>query len=95
VAMNPAATNADTYIEVSFDGGAGNLNPGHAVEVEVELRGADLARPNQANDYSYIATATGTQAHWDNCPVSGNCGTYQTCAMTVLANDVLVWGYPP
>jgi hypothetical protein len=95
VAMNPPASNADMYIEVSFDGGAENLNPGHAVEVEVELRGAGLTRPNQANDYSYIATANGTQAHWDSCPASGNCDAYHTCVMTALASDVLIWGYPP
>ncbi len=93
VPMSPPSPTADTYVEVTFDSGAGFLDTGHTVEVEVQLRSSDLF--TQTNDYSFIAAASGTQQQWDACPGAGNCTNYHSCLMTVLVSNELVWGFPP
>jgi hypothetical protein len=93
--MTPPATGADTYIEFTFDATAGTLAPAHTVEVEAEFSNATASASNPSNDYSYIATATGTQAQWDNCPSSGNCVPFRSCQITVHQAGTLVWGNPP
>jgi hypothetical protein len=93
--LSPAATGADTYIEIGFDAAAGVLAPAHTVEVEVEFANAVGTASNPSNDYSYIAAATGTQAQWDNCPATGNCTPFHSCAMTVYQSGALIWGNPP
>jgi len=92
VSMASPAAKADTYLEVSFDALAGNLDANHSVEVEVTFgtSGAD-----QSDDYSYIASATAAQTQWDTCPYSTSCRSLRSCAMTVLVGGALVWGDPP
>jgi cellulose 1,4-beta-cellobiosidase len=93
--VTPPLPGADTYIEFAFDATTGTLAPAHTVEVEVELSNAVGSVSNQSNDYSYIATATGTQALWDNCPTTGNCTPFHSCVMTVYDGSTLIWGTPP
>src|SRR6185503_1369219 len=95
VAMNPPAVGADTYVELAFDATAGTLAPAHSVEVEVEFANATGSASTTSNDYSYIATATGSQAQWDNCPSTGNCTPFRSCVMTAYQGGTLVWGNPP
>jgi hypothetical protein len=94
VPMNSPASTADAYVEVTFDSRAGNVDPGHTVEVEVQLAGT-RGTPNQNNDYSYIASASGSQQRWDACPGPVGCDVFRSCVSTVLVDDVLVWGTPP
>jgi hypothetical protein len=93
--VTPAVAGADTYIEFAFDASAGTLAPARTVEVEVELSNAVGSVSNQSNDYSHIATATGTQTQWDNCPATGNCVPFHSCVMTVYQGSTLIWGNPP
>jgi hypothetical protein len=93
--MSPPAAGADTYIEFTFDSAAGTLGPAHTLEVEVEFSNAVGSSSNTSNDYSYIATAMGTQAQWDNCPATGNCVPFRSCQMTIYQGTTLVWGNPP
>jgi hypothetical protein len=90
---SPTAT-ADHDLEITFDAGAGTLLDGDAVQVEVGYyapgHDEDL---NQSNDYSFVASASGTQAEWDLCPTQ--CAQFGTCVMTVYSNGALVWGTPP
>ena len=90
----PATPTADHYLEVTFDTAVGALVDGDAVQIEVGFyapqHGQNL---NQANDYSFVGTATGTQAEWDQCPTQ--CAQFGSCVMTVYRDGVLVWGTPP
>jgi cellulose 1,4-beta-cellobiosidase len=95
VAMNPPALGADTYVELAFDATAGTLAPAHSLEVEVEFANATGSASTTSNDYSYIATATGSQAQWDNCPSTGNCMPFRSCVMTAYQAGTLIWGNPP
>jgi hypothetical protein len=54
VPVSPARTNANTYMEVGFTAGAGNLSTGGADSGEVQLafHYSDWAAFNFANDYS-------------------------------------------
>jgi hypothetical protein len=96
VPVGPPLANADRYIEISFDASSGTLAPAHSVEVEMQFRDSAATNmpSNKTNDYSYIATAIGTQAQWDACP-GGACTAFQSCLMTVYRNGTLVWGTPP
>jgi hypothetical protein len=90
----PATATADHYLEVTFDAGAGTLADGDAVQVEIAFFAPGHAQNlNQANDYSFIATAASTQAAWDQCPTS--CAQFGSCVITVYENGALVWGTPP
>jgi hypothetical protein len=90
---NPTPT-ADHYIEVTFDAAAGDLLNGDAVQIEVGVFAPGHAQNlDQANDYSFVATATGTQTEWDMCPPQ--CAQFQSCVTTVYENGALVWGVPP
>jgi hypothetical protein len=55
----------------------------------------DLRQPtaNQANDYSFVAAATGSQAQWDGCPPQ--CDRFRSCLLTVYKDGSRVWGAPP
>jgi Cellulose binding domain len=89
----PTAT-ADHYLDVTFDADAGVLVNGDAVQIEVGFYAPEHAQNlNQANDYSFVATATGTQAEWDLCPPT--CAQFESCVMTVYDDGALVWGAPP
>ena len=93
--MSPPAAGADTYIEIGFDATAGMLAPAHTLEVEIEFANAAGSMSNTSNDYSYVASATGSQAQWDNCPSTGNCTPFRSCVMTVYQAGTLIWGNPP
>ena len=59
VAVTPAKTKADTYLEVGFEVNT-NLQPGRDTD-EIQIRVHDPkfhVRHTQTNDYSYVATGT-------------------------------------
>lgn len=92
-AMPPRPT-ADHYLETTFDAGAGDLTDGDSVQIEVGFHAPNFGESlDQSNDYSFIASATGTQAQWDQCPAQ--CALFDSCVMTVYEAGVLVWGTPP
>ena len=94
--MTPAQPKADSYLSIAFDPTLGDLAPADAVQVELGFHDPQFARDfTQTNDYSYVPSATATQAEWDTCP-GPQCPTrLTTCTITVYQNDALVWGLPP
>ena len=91
-----ASPNADSYLEIGFAPSVGELAPGDAAQVELGYYdAASVATSNQSNDYSFLATATGTQADWDACPGPTCLPTFTNCALTVYDAGVRVWGNPP
>jgi len=93
--LSPTAPGADTYVEIGFDSTSGFLDPADVIEVEVDYMNAIGSTLNATNDYSYVATATGAQSQWDNCPAMGNCTAFHSCVMTVYQSGALIWGNPP
>jgi hypothetical protein len=93
-ALAPPTATADHYLDVTFDADAGTLLNGDSVQIEVGFYAPEHAQNlNQANDYSFVATATGTQAEWDLCPPT--CAPFDSCVTTVYDDGALVWGTPP
>jgi hypothetical protein len=93
-AISPPVSGADTYLETTFDSAAGVLQNGDDVQVEVGFHAVGYTQNfQQTNDYSFIASAAGTQAQWDACPAQ--CANFHSCVMTVYRDGVLVWGQPP
>jgi hypothetical protein len=93
-AITTPTASADHYLEVTFDAGAGELIDGDSVQIEVGFFAPTHDQSlNQANDYSFVAAATGTQAEWDLCPTQ--CAQFQSCVITVYENGTLVWGVAP
>jgi len=81
VAVSPARTGADTYLEVGFKAGTPALAAGAATgDIQDRFNHADWSNYNQANDYSFNASAT---AYADATRV------------TVYVNGTLVWGTEP
>jgi hypothetical protein len=97
VTVNAIATpmpGADHYLEVTFDSAAGVLADGDSVQIEVGFYAPEHDQDlNQANDYSFIAGSTATQAEWNLCPTQ--CAQFESCVITVYENGALVWGTPP
>jgi hypothetical protein len=94
VVSMPPTPMADHYLEMTFTPAAGILLDGDSVQVEVGFHAPGFGQNlNQANDHSFIATATGTQAEWDLCPTQ--CALFHSCLMTVYKDGALVWGTPP
>jgi hypothetical protein len=91
----PPATKADSYIEIGFDAAVGSLAAGDAVQVELGFQDAAGQNQTQTNDYSFSATASGTQHQWDSCPGPQCDAKFTVCSTTVYRDDVLVWGTPP
>jgi len=92
----PAGPNADSYLPIGFAPTVGSLAHGDAVQVEIGFHDVGFARtPTQTNDYSYAATAGGTQSQWNDCPGSLCESKFTSCTATVLQDGVLVWGTPP
>jgi len=88
--------NANTYLGIGFRASVGSLAVGDAVQVEASFHAPGYTRNlTQANDFSYNAAATGTQAQWNDCP-GAQCETrFKSCSITVHRDGVLVWGTPP
>ena len=77
VTMTPPTTDADTYVEVGFTSGAGNLAAGGNVMIHARVSNNDWSNYNQANDYSFNSNAT-TFVDWPR--------------VTAYLSGVLVWG---
>jgi hypothetical protein len=93
-AISPPVTGADTYLEATFDSAAGVVQNGDDVQVEIGFHAVNYTQNlQQTNDYSFIASAAGTQMQWDACPAQ--CANFHSCLMTVYKDGVLVWGQPP
>ena len=91
-----ALPNADAYLGIGFTTSLGTLAVGDAVQVEIGFHDPSYARNlTQANDYSYAATATGTQSQWNDCPGSQCEAQFTICAVTVHLDGALAWGTPP
>jgi chitodextrinase len=77
--LNPAATNADTFLELSFGSGAGTLGAGADTgDIQGRIWKTDWSNFNETNDYSYPASAA-----------------YADCSKVALyQGGTLVWGTP-
>jgi len=96
--VRPASgtTRADSYIEIGFEPSVGELAPGDAVQVEIGYQdAASVESSTQSNDYSFLATAIGTQSDWDACPGPACLPSFTNCALTVDQAGMRVWGAPP
>jgi hypothetical protein len=88
--------NADAYLRVAFASTVGLLAAGDAVQVEIGFHDVGYTRSQrQTNDYSYVASAGGTQSEWDGCPGPQCEAKFTSCASTIYRDGVLVWGTPP
>jgi hypothetical protein len=81
VAVSPARTNANEYMEVGFTAAAGTLVAGASTgEIQSRIHADTFPNYTQGNDYSFDATKT-AYADWDR--------------VTLYHNGVLVWGVEP
>jgi len=58
VKMTTAKTSADYYLEIGFTAAAGSLGAGGTAEVQMRFSKTDWSNYNQANDYSFNASAS-------------------------------------
>lgn len=58
VTMATSKTGADTYLEVGFTSGAGNLAAGANIDIQTRFAKTDWSNYNQTNDYSFNSSAT-------------------------------------
>jgi endoglucanase len=56
--MSTAKTGADTYVEIGFTSGAGNLAAGGSTTIQARLAKSDWSNYTQTNDYSFNSSAT-------------------------------------
>jgi len=80
VAVSPAKTGADTYVEVGFTSGAGSLAAGGNTVVQSRIAKTDWSNYTQTDDYSFNATGT-TYADWTK--------------VTGYVSGALQWGVEP
>ncbi len=76
---NKTAT-SDTYLQIGFNGSAGNLVAGGRADMNLRINKNDWSNYNELNDYSYDPTKTAL-AHWNH--------------ITIYQNGTLVWGVEP
>ena len=72
---------SDTYAEMGFISGAGNLGSGVSLEMFLRIYKTDSSLYNELNDYSYLDPTKPVMTRWDR--------------ITVYRNGVLVWGIEP
>jgi hypothetical protein len=63
VTMSSAITGADTYLEMGFTNGAGNLSAGGNTTIQARFAKNDWTNYTQTNDYSFNSSAT-TYVDW-------------------------------
>jgi Cellulose binding domain/GDSL-like Lipase/Acylhydrolase family/Carbohydrate esterase 2 N-terminal len=81
VAVNPAASGADYYLELTFSSMAGSIAPGlTSGTIMTRFNKANWSNFNQSDDYSFDATKTAF-ADWNR--------------VTLYRNGVLIWGIEP
>jgi hypothetical protein len=81
VAISPAKTNADTYLEIGFTTAAGSIAAGGSSgEIQTRNNKSDWTNFNESNDYSFDATKT-SFADWSR--------------VALYQNGTLVWGVAP
>jgi DUF1680 family protein len=80
VKMGTAKTGADTYLEIGFTSGAGNLAAGASTQVQCRCAKSDWSNYTQSNDYSFNSSAS---SYVDWIKVTG------------YVSGALVWGSEP
>ena len=80
VAVSPAKTGADTYLEVGFLSGAGSLAAGGNTTVQSRVAKNDWSNYTQTDDYSFNSSAT-TFVDWTK--------------VTGYVSGSLAWGTEP
>ncbi|MGB8981653.1 MAG: cellulose binding domain-containing protein, partial [Anaerolineales bacterium] len=81
VALSPARTGANFYLEISFTSAAGSIAAGgQSGEIQARFAKADWSNYTETGDYSFDLTKT-SFTDWDH--------------VTLYRNGVLVWGIEP
>lgn len=80
ISMKSQKNNTDTYLEIGFNQGAGILNPGEELEIQIRIAKSDWSNFNQSNDYSFNSAAS-DYVDWDK--------------ITVYLSNQLKWGIEP
>lgn len=80
VKLDTPANGAEYALEIGFASSAGTLNPGQSAEIQTRFSKTDWSNYNQANDYSFMASAS---QFVNNEQVTG------------YMNGQLVWGIEP
>ncbi|MFC5472155.1 glycoside hydrolase family 6 protein [Cohnella suwonensis] len=79
--VSPAATGADTYLEISFGSAAGSIAAGGQTgDIMIRIAKSDWTNFNEADDYSFDGTKT-SFADWNK--------------VTLYQSGTLVWGTEP
>jgi hypothetical protein len=79
-ALSPTKTGADTYLEITFASGAGNLNANGFVQIGIRIHTTDWLSFTESNDYSYDSVDSAFTS-WTK--------------MTAYQTGSLVWGTEP